>query len=190
MRPRCEISRFQQRCLRGLVALVTAGALGCGGSDSSTRAADADVDQIVRAFNMWENLPPSCQGVIDLETLRMAIAPSTGVQWAIAAFRPVSDCSYSLEPEQPGGPRRVVRIEQIGPWGRVPQPPIGVFQRPPGKQWDMNSEGGHPFPCPAPAGIAPGPGIGALPAEVLAIWDLSYADGCENVSWPMQSRAP
>ena len=54
----------------------------------------------------------------------------------------------------------------------------------------MNEEGGSPFPCPAPGGMAPGAGNGALPAPALAAWRLSYATNCAFPSYPIQPRPP
>lgn len=184
------MSSVRWRVLRSaMVAFLCGGHLAaCGGANLGPTGATADAPLIVSAFNSWEELPATCQALLVPGSLRVATLASTGVAWAMAAFKPVPDCSFTMGPASPGGPPRPIRIEQIGPWGREPQPPIGVFQRPPGQGWTMNSEGGKPFPCPAPGGIAPGPGNGALPAELIRKWDLRYATNCAEVSYPMRPR--
>ena len=100
----------------------------------------------------------------------------------MAAFKPVQNCYSSLLPVHEGGPRRLVGADQISPWATgIPQPPIGVFERPPHQPWIMNDESGRPFPCPAPGGDTPHYGNGALPAQIVALWHMKYATNCAFV---------
>lgn len=164
-------------------------AAACGRFDSTVTLTNRSEDAraITSAFNDWERLPSTCQALLVPGSVKAATISSSGVSWAIATFKPVPDCSYTQPPAWPGGPPRPVPVRQIGPWGR-PSPPIGVFEKQPGRPWSMNQEGGTPFPCPAPAGNAPGPENGSIPPEVLAKWNLKYAPDCSNVSYPMRPR--
>lgn len=161
----------------------------CAARDRTSHEAVSEAPHITVAFNAYELLPATCEGVIIPGTLRVAKVGSTGVWWAMAAFEPEPACSHSLAPASAGGPPRPLKPEQIRPWGYVPQPTIGIFQRLLGQSWSMNQEGGRPFPCPAPGGRAPGPGNGALPPEVLRMWDLEYAPNCDDVVYPMRPKA-
>lgn len=93
---------------------------------------------------------------------------------------------FSIHYRKPPNVTVPFSLDQIGPWGRVPQPPIGIFQQNAGGAWAMNDEGGYPFPCPAPGGAAPGPNNGALPPEVVKAWHRKYEANCANVIYPMQ----
>lgn len=179
----------KKRAKTGAVILavqIATVAAACGGLRSSTTSADQteDVQSITSAFNTWEFLPSTCQGVIVPGTLKTARL-SSGVSWAIATFMPATGCSYSQQ--APGYPRQTFAVQQIGPWG-APSPPIGVFERQPGQRWSMNQEGGTPFPCPDLGGHGPGPENGAIPPEVLAKWHLKYAPDCSNVAYPARPR--
>jgi len=168
------------------VGLLFVGAFaGCGRSASlsSSQGTPTDVSAITTAFNTWEGLPSSCLGMMNTESLKVALVSEVG--WAIATFRPPRDCTKSLGPALPGGPPRTVPIASIGPWGES-SPPLGVFERLPGSPWRMNEEGGVPFPCPAPGGAPPGPYNGALPPRVVEEFNLKYAPDCANVSYPKQ----
>lgn len=146
----------------------------------------ADVASITAAFNAWEALPSTCQGVMEPGTGRLAIITATGVSWAIATFEPMSGCVENLKPAGPGQAPRTVPIAQIAPWGGTP--PIGVFEADASGGWSMNDEGGMPFPCPALGGAAPGPGNGSLPPAVLQAWGMSYAANCAEVYFPPQPQ--
>ena len=164
----------------------------CGNSRRGQAATNpttpvTDMAQLVNAFNSWEMLPTTCLAELISGSVRVATVPNTGASWAIANFRPPSDCVKTMRSRTPGA-TVTVPLAQIGPWGRVPQPPVGVFERMRGGAWVMNDEGGRPFPCPAPGGSAPGPGNGALPASVLATWHLKYASGCAEVVYPLEPR--
>lgn len=136
------------------------------------------------AFGSWERLPPTCPAVVVSGSARFA-KTTEGVGWAMARFEPSPTCSYSMAPASEGGPRRSVAPKMIGPFGRSP---IGIFEQQPGGSWNMNQEGGRPFPCPAPGGVAPGPGNGSLPASVLVAWGLFYASDCAFPTYPLQPR--
>jgi len=139
------------------------------------------------AFDGWERLPSTCPAKVIAGSARVAAVPG-GVNWAMAQFQPASSCSYSLPPATPGGPARPIPPQMVGPFANTNGPPVGIFEQQSGGPWVMNEEGGEPFPCPAPEGIAPGPGDGALPAAVLAAWGLSYAPDCAFPSYPPQPR--
>ncbi len=160
---------------------------GCGQSvsDSSTHGTTADMAAITAAFNYWWDIPSTCLGLMNTGSLK--VAEVSGVGWAIATFRPPSDCVKNLNPAFVGGPPRTEPISSIAPWGN-PSPQDGVFERLPGANWRMNQSGGFPFPCPAPGGAAPGLPNGALPPAVLAKFNLKYAPDCANVHYPDQPR--
>ena len=182
-------SRFTQlsRGARRSAAILLSAALlvGCGaskpGDSSSLRT------QLSKAFDGWEDLPSTCAAVIVASTVKHATAD--GTSWAIASFEPPSPCYRVLAPAGAGQPPRTELEANIGPWIGT-EPVIGVFEISHGN-WEMNEEGGHPFPCPSAYGHAPGPGNGALPPEVVEAWHLRYASAsaCEHVEFPTQ-RAP
>jgi len=148
-----------------------------------TPSSPADDNGIQAAFQSWEQLPPTCEAEIVPGSDKFATDTQTGIRWSIAQFQPGTACSETLAPAYPGGPSRIASANQIGPFGRS-TPPVGVFQQLAGGTWTMDEEGGTPFPCPAPGGLVPGPGNGAVPAPVLAAWSLSYAPNCAFVFYP------
>lgn len=181
--------KFLRRCRRVLAGATVAVVASCGSSGvpgvSVRSPTTTDLAQLVEAFNSWELLPPTCRAEIIRSSVRVATIDSSGVSWAMAAFRHGPHCTSTAK--NSAHTTIEVPIDQIGPWGRIPQPPIGIFQRSPGAAaWQMNDEGGHPFPCPGPGGTPPSPGNGALPAPVLAAWHLKYATNCANVVYPMR----
>lgn len=152
---------------------------------SLVQASAPDERALEEAFGSWERLPQTCPAVVVPGSARFARTPD-GVGWAMAKFEPSPTCSYSMAPVSEGGPRRSVAPNMIGPFGRSP---VGIFEQQPGGSWSMNQEGGRPFPCPAPGGVAPGPGNGSLPASVLVAWRLVYAPDCAFPTYPLQPRA-
>jgi len=103
----------------------------------------------------------------------------------MASFEAASDCTVTLAPTTPGGTSPTVPANHLGPFASTTNAPIGIFQEVNGT-WTMDDEGGVPFPCPAPEGDTPGPGNGALPAAVFAVWGLQYATNCSFVGYSPQ----
>jgi hypothetical protein len=132
-----------------------------------------DRQQLVTAFDQWEELPSTCDGQMISGSSKEATITASQVSWAIASFRPVSNCTAFLNPAS------------SGPFGEH-SPPVGVFERMKGGAWVMNSEGGTPFPCPAADGQAPAVGNGSLPPSVVAAWKMTYAPNCASVIYLRQ----
>jgi hypothetical protein len=141
-----------------------------------------DVANLGGAFEAWENLPSTCGAHVLAGTGRLATITSTGISWAIANFGPNPNCIAKIG-GSPGEPTDTANPATFGPF-HPNRPTTGVFEHKPGASWEMNDEGGTPFPCPAPGGAAPGPGNGSLPASVVSAWHLTYATDCANVSYP------
>ncbi len=149
----------------------------------------SDSGSLIGSFETWEHLPSTCGAVIVTGSELLAQVAADGTEWAMARFGPVKSCSFTLAPAAPGLPQRSVAPEMIGPFAETPGPPVGVFEKSQGGPWMMNQEGGRPFPCPAPGGMTPGPGNGALPASVLTAWGLTYAPDCAFPVYPPQPRS-
>jgi hypothetical protein len=61
---------------------------------------------------------------------------------------------------------------------------LSIFERQAGGTWVLNGEASDPWPCPLPAGRGYGHGISAVPQPVLSAWNIPYASGCQNVTYP------
>ena len=94
---------------------------------------------------------------------------------------PAVDCTI----ETNGAPELVSALYWFADFGGDPW---AVFERPPNGQWVMNAEAGGIFPCPAAAGTIPSQGNGALPADVVKAWGMTYASGCSHVAYPAPPR--
>lgn len=166
------------------VAIVTC--VGCGRQQGTVTvtSGESTISAITAAFNAWEQLPETCLGQVVPGTAEEAEIVSQHQGWAIAHFRHSNPCTDSLAPMYYGGPPRPLTINQIGPWGEPVV--IGVFERTDRGAWQMNQEGGTPFPCPAPGGATPGLDNGSVPPSVLSAWGLKYAADCASVHYPVQ----
>jgi hypothetical protein len=171
-------------------ALVAA----CGASSSPGTSnvtvlspSHADVVQFESAFNQWELLSLNCFGQIVNGTVHIGRVRAGGVSWAVVTFRPPEGCVLYGAPAKPGGPPETIPPRRMRAWA-----PSGsreaVFERQPGQTWVMNSEASTPFPCPPPAGRPLGPGIGAVPTEVVEAWEMSYAKNCAFVLYAPTPR--
>lgn len=115
------------------------------------------------AFGEYEQFPTAtCKINTVAGTVHVAQVKATGTMWAISGFQPDPSCKIESDGQlrPPTG---------TGPFGLVPQPPVGVFERSRGGQWGMDTEVGKPFPCPAAPGKDP-----LVPEEVLKAWDIPY----------------
>lgn len=168
------------------VLLGAALVAGCGTGPTASKPSDSSALQVrlTKAFDIWEDLPSTCAAVIVASSVKQATAD--GASWAIASFKPPSPCYKVLAPAGAGQPPRTELQANVGPWTGN-EPVIGVFEISYGN-WEMNEEGGHPFPCPSAYGHVPGPGNGALPPAVVQAWHLHYASAsaCEHVEFPTQ----
>lgn len=181
----------------GLAALALA-AGACGASTGVSTAAPhatvaiaspADVAGLEAAFVSYWSEPSTCPVTVT-GPVRMAIDAS-GTGWAMALVVPGGTCigyDVGFFGEAPGpGPNGLhpVDISHGEPFS-TGEP--SVFMRKPGQAWVMDSLAGTPFPCPAPGGLAPGPGNGALPADVVAAFGLTYPNNCASVVYPYAPR--
>jgi hypothetical protein len=182
------------------MACVAALAVGCGARGPVTetgpppttnppavevvQATTAELSALDVAYGEFWNLPPSvCPADALPSSVKTATVESTGVSWAIARFQPGAGCSLKVGTATPGvtvaeDPYHIPAFLD----GAGDQPPLGVFERPDGGGWRINSTASYPFPCPALYGLAPGPGNGAVPADVLQAWGLAYAANCAEQS--------
>lgn len=173
-------------------------AAGCGGGRTLSSGTTGGVtvksvtpsvaSELDRAFQAWEKLPATCPVVEIPGTSRLATIDATGVSWATAQFAPAPGCQVFRAPVSGSTSNQFTPVDprQFGPFSTT-VPPRGVFEQPSSAPWQMNDEGGSPFPCPAPGGAAPGLDNGSIPKDVLQAWGLSYASHCELVNYP---RAP
>lgn len=113
------------------------------------------------AFDSYERFPAACSDTVP-GTVHVARVEATGVMWAIAGLRPDPTCRVLHDGQ-------MVVPTDIGPFGFVPQPPVGVFEHTPGQQWSMTTEVGKPFPCPPTPGRDP-----LVPNDVLKAWEIPY----------------
>lgn len=148
--------------------------MGPGASTSTVSIVRPDASTLAAlglAFGKYETFPSTCKMNTVPRTVHVARVMATGVMWALSEFEPDPTCMVLHD-------GKLETPANIGPFGEVPPPPVGVFAQRPGQQWQMNSEAGKPFPCP------PAPGQAALvPEEVLKAWDIPYySPGC--ISYP------
>lgn len=165
-----------------VMVAVTACGGGSGASSGSTSSQDSVRDsQLVRAFEAWWMLPPSCGAIIEASTVKTAQVGSDF--WALASFHRPVNCVYSVPHSNPPA---TLDASEILPWASPRQPSVAVFERSASGSWEMNGAAGVPFPCPQANGAAPtfGDGDGALPAEAVSDWKMHYASGCANVVYP------
>lgn len=152
---------------------------GCGSSEpASTRAASADdLSAFTATFVARERVPDTCPAQVVPGSVKVAKVKETGITWAIALIEPAPRCRYAGGVNDP---------PLVGPGDHLPWVPeqqvLSVFERKEGGPWEMNSDAGTPFPCPAPNGIQPGPGNGSLPPSVLRAFHLRYAEDCSTIS--------
>lgn len=199
MRERSRLRSFTWSGLLSLTALSVSG-LGCAGSGSVTSdsATGKDIAALTSAFNQWETLPTTCQGVLVRKTLHVATVQSNGVSWATAQFVPPKGC-YEQAPPVNGGPPMPPKryTNQINPWSQTVGTIFGIFERNPRQTWAMNDEAGQVngrlvYPCAVtpPGTQPPGPSNGAIPADVLAVWNMRPQPSslCEQAFYPYAAR--
>ncbi len=145
---------------------------------SVIQPSQGDLKSLGETFRQYEALPATCTTETVPGTVHVAKVKANGVSWAIAGFKPAPSCRVLNDGQ-------LVPAGATGPFGEIPQPPVGVFERQPGGQWTMNSEAGKPFPCAPPASQVPGAGNSAVPEEVLTALKIPYAaQGCHTTTPP------
>ncbi|MDQ6782486.1 MAG: hypothetical protein M3063_03365 [Actinomycetota bacterium] len=144
----------------------------------------SDLQGLDRAFISYEQLPATCPVETVPGSAHTTTIQTTGISWAVASFVPAPSCKIVYE-EKPANPNEYGVFYQVPSKRQNPPTPVrGVFERPKGGQWTMNSQTGYPFPCPSPKGHEPGPVSPALPPKVLTALHMAYASGCENLVVP------
>ncbi len=130
----------------------------------------------------YEGLQATCPATPVAGTTRVATIDATGVSWAIArlTYTP-GNCKIYTVPLAGQTAKQVSGPDKLEPFAN---PETSVFERANGGPWYMTSQGGKPFPCPAPGGVAPGEGNGAIPKNVLDAWHMPYASNCADVVYP------
>lgn len=166
----------------GLAGVLCGLAPACGSSSTTTNPTGitlitptvADQAIFIDGFMTEWRLDNRCPVVVVPNLLRGA-TDSSGVSWAHVQFLPAATCSL------PQGGGQFADPLTRPPFHGINNPPGITFQKAPNGPWRYNGSSGDPFPCPDPKGIAPGPGTGAFPKEILAAWGFTYAAHCDQV---------
>lgn len=183
----CVLLLTLSGCGGGVVASTRTGSGGSTSAVTTEAPTATDTVQLDAAFASYERIVTSCAVEPQAGSVKIGVVNATGVSWAIAKFQPASTCVINSAAPIVGSDRTTTQInpDRLRVFA---DPPVGVFERSARGGWQMNQEGGIPFPCPAPSGIAPGLGNGAIPAEVLSSWGLPYAANCSTVRYPPVPR--
>lgn len=181
-----------------VTGVLTLASAGCGGTTrvatatphaTVVAASAADIADLEAAFVSYWSEPSTCPVTVR-GPVRMA-TDASGTGWAVALMVPSGSCIgyqdrfYGQAPGPGPGGSYPTDISQGEPFSTGDP---SVFMRKTGQAWVMDSLAGRPFPCPAPGGIAPGPGNGALPADVVAAFGLTYPNNCASVFYPYAPR--